>query len=101
MDGFHIGRSERGRYLNGWVSEARVWNVARTPAELEDCVCYVDPTTPGLVAYWSFDGTVQEDGSVQDLTGHVLSPNRWFVGYQPTICYNKTDYVLLLKKTIA
>lgn len=70
MDGFHIGRSERGRYLNGWVSEARVWNVARTPAELEDCVCYVDPTTPGLVAYWSFDGTVQEDGSVQDLTGH-------------------------------
>jgi len=34
-------------------------------------------------------------------TDHVLSPNRWFVGYQPTICYNKTDYVLLLKKTIA
>lgn len=70
MDGFHIGRSERGRYLNGWVSEARVWSIARTAAELEDGVCYVDPTTKGLVAYWNFDGTVQENGSIRDLTGH-------------------------------
>lgn len=70
MDGFHIGRSERGRYLDGWVSEARVWNIARTASELQDGVCYVDPISKGLVAYWNFDGTLQDDGSVRDLTGH-------------------------------
>ena len=69
MDGFHIGRSERGRYLDGYVSEARVWNVARTSSQLEDGVCYVDPTSEGLVAYWRFNGDSQE-GKVPDLTGH-------------------------------
>lgn len=68
---FAIGYSAGGRYLNGRVSEFRVWNVARTPADLLNNICYVDPHTPGLIAYWRFCGTdQQEDGSILDQTGH-------------------------------
>ncbi|MDO4164284.1 MAG: DUF1735 and LamG domain-containing protein [Bacteroides sp.] len=70
-DTFAIGRSVgHQRFFDGYVSECRVWNVARTQAELEDGVCYVDPTTEGLIAYWRFDGETQDDGTVLDITGH-------------------------------
>ncbi len=70
-DTFSIGRSAgHSRFFDGYVSECRVWNVARTPAQLEDGVCYVDPTSKGLVAYWRFDGESQTDGSILDMTGH-------------------------------
>jgi hypothetical protein len=70
MDGFHIGRSERGRYLDGYISEARVWNKALTPNQLQANVCYVDPTSSGLIAYWRFNGTDQDGTTIKDLTGH-------------------------------
>lgn len=70
-DTFAIGRSVgHQRMFDGCVSECRVWNIARTQAELQDGICYVDPTTPGLVAYWRFNGELQSDGSVLDETGH-------------------------------
>ncbi len=68
---FAIGYSAGGRYLNGRVSEFRVWNVARTPSELLNNICYVDPHSEGLIAYWRFCGTdMQADGSILDQTGH-------------------------------
>lgn len=70
-DTFSIGRSVgHQRMFDGLVSEARVWTVARTVQQLQDGVCYVDPTTPGLLAYWRFNGEVQDDGTVLDETGH-------------------------------
>ena len=70
-DTFAIGRSAgHARFFDGYISECRVWNVARTPSELQDGICYVDPTSEGLVAYWRFDGETQEDGTVLDATGH-------------------------------
>lgn len=70
-DGFAIGRSAGyARYFNGYISECRVWNVARTLDEIENGICYVDPTSEGLVGYWRFNGEVQEDGTVRDETGH-------------------------------
>ncbi len=70
-DTFAIGRSAGyARYFDGYISECRVWNVARSQSELQDGVCYVDPTTDGLIAYWRFDGEVQDDGTVLDMTGH-------------------------------
>lgn len=70
-DTFAIGRSVgHQRFFNGYVSECRVWNKARTSAEIEDGVCYVDPTSDGLVAYWRFNGETQDDGTVLDMTGH-------------------------------
>ena len=70
-DTFAIGRSAGyARFFDGYISECRVWNVARTTAELEDGICYVDPTSEGLISYWRFDGETQEDGTVLDMTGH-------------------------------
>ena len=70
-DTFAIGRSVGyQRFFDGYISECRVWNVARTPAELQDGICYVDPTSEGLVAYWRFNGETQDDGTVLDMTGH-------------------------------
>lgn len=69
MDGFHIGFSERGRLLNGYVSEARVWKKALNGNQLQENLCYVNPTTDGLVAYWRLNGA-DENGNVTDLTGN-------------------------------
>jgi len=70
-DTFAIGRSYGTHWTyKGCVSECRVWTVVRSAAELKAGVCYVDPTSDGLLAYWRFDGTLQEDGSVLDETGH-------------------------------
>jgi hypothetical protein len=77
-DTFSIGRSAgHSRFFDGYISECRIWNVARTPAELEDGICYVDPTSKGLIAYWRFDGETQEDGSVLDITGHGYNAVPW------------------------
>lgn len=77
-DTFAIGRSVgHQRFFNGLVSECRVWNVARTQAQLQDGICYVDPTTPGLIAYWRFNGELQEDGTVLDETGHGYNAHPW------------------------
>ncbi len=70
-DTFAIGRSAgHARFFDGYVSECRVWNVARTVNQLQDGICYVDPTSEGLVAYWRFNGETQDDGTVLDMTGH-------------------------------
>ena len=67
--GFHVGYSADGRLTNGYVSEARVWTTAQTSAELINNLCYVDPTSKGLLAYWRFN-EVDSAGNVTDLTGH-------------------------------
>lgn len=69
MDGFWFGRSCGGRYLDGAISEARFWTRALTLNEIQDNACYVDPKSPGLLAYWRFNA-VQEDGRVLDETGN-------------------------------
>lgn len=66
--GFHIGYSADGRRLDGYISEARVWNIALRASQLQENLCYVDPLTPGLVAYWRFDAAEGQD--ITDLTGH-------------------------------
>src|SRR3712207_9415665 len=77
-DTFAIGRSVgHQRFFDGLVSECRVWNIARTQSQLQNGVCYVDPTTPGLVAYWRFNGQLQDDGTVLDETGHGYNAHPW------------------------
>lgn len=68
-DGFWFGQSCGGRRLDGAISEARFWTRALTLNEIQDNACYVDPKTPGLLAYWRFNA-VQEDGRVLDETGN-------------------------------
>ncbi len=70
---FYIGQSASDdRSLEGYISEVRVWATARTPAELKNNVCWIDPTTEGLVAYWRFnnDTNTVDGNTVTDITGN-------------------------------
>lgn len=69
QEGFLIGRSANSRYLNGAISEARIWTRALSPVELQANMCYVSPTSPGLLAYWRFNGDITNN-AVPDLTGN-------------------------------
>ena len=67
---FAIGMSEKGRYLNGQVSEARVWGRLLTPTELMNNQCsIVDPVKEAqenkLLGYWKLDA----ENRGKDLTG--------------------------------
>ncbi|MDE5704995.1 DUF1735 domain-containing protein [Muribaculum sp.] len=70
FDTFTIGSSCHNRFFHGYISECRVWTVPRSVADLENGICYVDPTSDGLLACWRFDGETNEDGSIRDVTGH-------------------------------
>jgi Domain of unknown function (DUF1735). len=63
---FSIGISANAtvRRWNGYLSETRVWKKALSRAEISNNMCYVDPTTPGLVAYWRFDGSTTNENVV-------------------------------------
>lgn len=73
--GFHLGASySRGRTLNGYVAECRVWTRALSQSEIANNMNYVDPTSDGLLAYWRMNAwEPNENGRgniVRDLTGH-------------------------------
>ncbi|KAA6344964.1 hypothetical protein EZS27_007428 [termite gut metagenome] len=87
---FSIGISANAtaRRWNGYFSEMRVWKKALTRADIVNNMCYVDPASPGLVAYWRFDGsTTEEDGKtvILDHTGNgynavpsaTIAANNW------------------------
>lgn len=78
---FYIGQSAADdRYMDGYVSEARVWAVARSAADLKNNVCWVDPLTDGLVAYWRFNEPAEDNAKVvTDLTGNGY--NATFAGW--------------------
>ena len=45
-----------GRYYKGQLDEVRIWNVARSSAEVAaNYSRLVSPNTPGIVGYWRFD----------------------------------------------
>lgn len=72
-NGFYIGRSwEDKRFLTGDVSEARIWNVARTAEQIANTPYRIlDPTNePGLVAYWKCD-----DGKGDTVKDHTANGN--------------------------
>lgn len=60
------------RPLNGYMSEIRVWNVARTENQLKRNMLSVDPKSDGLVLYYKLDGSeTQTEGVLKDASGHV------------------------------
>jgi len=68
---FAIGMSEKGRYLNGYVSEARVWGRELSATELVNGQCSIaDPVGEArdnkLLGYWKLD----EENKGKDLTGN-------------------------------
>lgn len=66
--GFYIGRSAGSRFLDGAISEVRVWTKALSASEIANNMCYVDPTSDGLLAYWRFNEG--EGNEIRDWSGH-------------------------------
>ncbi len=68
MGGFHIGFSERGRLLDGYISESKLWSRALAQSELVNGACGIDPSSEGLIAYWKFN---EGSGNIaNDLSGN-------------------------------
>jgi hypothetical protein len=75
----YIGNDAPDPYpFNGSISELRLWNYARTEAEiLASMDLSISATTPGLVGYWPMNDNAQ---AIADLTGTAngqlgISPN--------------------------
>lgn len=57
------------RWLEGEISEVRIWNVQRTQEEIASHIYQVDPeTAEGLVAYWKFNEGAGKD--IHDYSGN-------------------------------
>lgn len=75
---FYLGASYgRGRTLDGYIAETRVWTRALSQSEIANNMNYVDPESPGLLAYWRMNAWEQNTDSehsgnnvVRDLTGN-------------------------------
>lgn len=66
--GCFIGKSwDEERWLPGEIAELRVWNIQRTAEQIAASPYYVDPATPGLIAYWKFNEGMGSD--IKDVTG--------------------------------
>ena len=58
------------RWLDGEISELRVWSVQRTQEQIASSMYEVDPNTDGLVAYWKFD-----EGAGKQVKDHTANGN--------------------------
>jgi hypothetical protein len=55
-----------GEYFDGEVDDIRIWNVARSPEQIQAAMnARLTGKEPGLVAYWTFD-----DGTAKDMSGN-------------------------------
>ena len=71
IDGFYVGRSYNDdRWLNGSISEARIWNIVRTQEEIAESIYVVDAESEGLVSYWKFD-----EGEGNSVADHTVNKN--------------------------
>lgn len=66
--GFNIGKIPGFQWgerpLRGYLSETRVWSVARTENQLKQNMLGVDPKSDGLALYYKFDGSEEQTGGV-------------------------------------
>ncbi len=74
--GFNIGKIPNfpwgERPFPGFMSEVRVWSVARTPNQLKQNMFTVDPKSDGLELYYKLDGSEKiEGGKIMDATGKI------------------------------
>lgn len=80
---FRIGYSwDSSRYLDGEISEVRIWNRVLTAAEInaKDHFYEVDPASEGLQAYWRFNdgnGTTIKDHTINENDGTAFSTMKW------------------------
>lgn len=74
--GFGLGAGSgynSNRPLDGYIAEARVWTRALSTVEIANNMNYVNPQSPGLLAYWRMNAWEPKTGGgniVRDLTGN-------------------------------
>lgn len=74
---FEIARAagQDFRAMQGVVSEARVWTVARTSNQIKSNMCNLIETNPtGLLAYWKFSSGINTN-YIQDVSGGKYETN--------------------------
>ena len=66
-----IGRGNRG-YLKGEIDEVRIWDIARTGAEIiKNFDTTIAPDTLGLIGYWNFNDAGQTIKDVSSSENHA------------------------------
>lgn len=69
-DIFFSGRASSSQYLSGQLDDIRIWNRARTQAEIQaNMNKTLTGSESGLIGYWTFDA-LDASGRVPDLSGH-------------------------------
>jgi hypothetical protein len=88
----HIGArgNDGGTPFNGQIDEVRVWNVARSAAQINASrnTC-IPGATAGLVGYWRLDegaGTVAVDASGRGNNGTLINGPVWVPSTSPVVC---------------
>src|SRR5262249_19052432 len=88
-----IGHSNfPSEWWDGELDEVRIWNTARSAAEIQSNMCRsLTGTEPGLMGYWRFDegsGTTVMDASGHGFDGTLVNGAEWVdstvpIGFQP------------------
>ncbi len=79
----YIGRSNwsADSYANAIFDELRIWNVARTAAQIQDGMCHpLSGTESNLVAYWKFDevaGNTAYDATANHFDATLVNGPVW------------------------
>ncbi len=79
----YIGRSNwaANSYANAIFEDLRIWNIARTPAQIREGMCHpLTGTESNLLANWNFDeagGTVVYDATASHMDGTLVNGPVW------------------------
>lgn len=72
-----------GGYWPGCVKDVRIWNHARSPEQVVDCMLgTVDTPDEGLVAWWPLDGDLTDEGWACEVTARgahakIAGEHKW------------------------
>jgi hypothetical protein len=82
-----IGAYNASNFFRGIIDEVRIWNIARTPAEIQQHMnTTLTGSRSGLVGYWQFDegsGTIAYDSSGHSNNGTLINGPTWITSSTP------------------
>ena len=89
-----LGQGYRG-YFNGMMDEVRIWNVARTGAEIGASYdTTVDPNALGLIGYWNFNGADQIITDASSSANHASLGSSTAIGTDDPVRLDSTAPVI-------
>lgn len=91
-----IGRFDGGHYMNGQISDVRIWSTVRTTAEMRDyAYATLTGSESGLIGYWKLDGDFNDSsGNLNHLTA-----TNGAVATTVNHLYQNTEYAIVTKVT--